>query len=424
MKTIVHPSPFLVYFAGLVLAPFSKPQRQYLLRLADALCLEATSHTLAALQRHFRDAPDPSNFADFLRQSPWSEQELRQALQAFVARQLLGEHLRSDRPLTVFVTFDDCTAPKDKQTHALEAVDWTFDHSQHRNCKGAVHVACRLHVGERSFPFSWRLYLRAKTVRRLNKQRAQGQRLAFRSKLDLAKEMLEELKPYLPPEAAVYVLFDRWYASAALIQFIRLQGWYTLCAIKSNRRLDGIRVRDHDKRLRHTRYARVSVAAADQARTYHVREVTGRVKRVGGRVRVIISRRHPRDKRPKYFLSTDVTLRAGEILNWYSKRWPQEVDFWYLKQELGLGDFRVQPYEAITKWYAVAYFTLTFLTWRRYEQQGRGTAWKSLAEVLAEHRRWHVRDALRSACEEVLRTGDVEAVLARYVGPVPDREAG
>jgi hypothetical protein len=424
MKTIVHPAPFLVYFAGLVLAPFSKPQRQYLLRLADAFALDVPCHTLAALQRLFLEAPDPSNFADFLRSSPWSEQELRRALQAFVARQLLTEQLLTDHPWPIFVTCDDCTARKDKQTRCLEAVDWTFDHSQHQTCKGAVPSACRLHVGPHSYPFSWRLYLRAKTIRRLNKQRPKGQRLAFRSKLDLAREMLEELKPYLPPYAAVYVLFDRWYASAPLMQFIRRQGWYTICALKSNRRLDGTRVRDHDQRLRHTRYARVSVAAADQTTTYYVRELTGRIKRVGGRVRVLISRRHPRDKRPKYFLSTDVTLRAGEILNWYGKRWPQEVDFWYLKQELGLGDFRVQPYEAIAKWYAVVYFTLTYLTWRLYEQQGRGTAWKSLAEVLADHRAWHVRDALRSACEEVLATRDVDGVLARYAGPPRDRQAG
>jgi hypothetical protein len=424
MKTIVHPAPFLVYFAGLVLAPLSKPQRQHLLRLADALCLDASAHTLAALQRHFLEAPDPSNFADFLRSSPWSDDELRAALQAFVVRQLFLPPVGTPDPRTVFITFDDCTTAKDKQTHALQGVDWTFDHTQHQNCKGAVHVACRVHVGPKSYPFSWRLYLREKTVRRLNRQRPAEQRLVFRSKLDLAKEMLAELQPFLPPDAAVYVLFDRWYASATLMQFIRRQGWYTICALKSNRRLDGSRVRDHDKRLRHTRQTRVSVAAADQTRPYYVRELTGRIKRVGGRVRVIISRRHPRDKHPKYFLSTDVTLRAAEILNWYSQRWPQEVDFWYLKQRLGLGDFRVQPFEAIAKWYAVAYFTLTFLTWRLYEQQGRGTAWKSLAEVLANHRAGHLRDALRSACEEVLVSGDVDGVIARYAGPPPDREAG
>jgi hypothetical protein len=220
------------------------------------------------------------------------------------------------------------------------------------------------------------------------------------------------------------VLFDRWYASASLIQFIRRRGWYTICAVKSNRRLDGCRLRDYDKRLRHTRYARVSVTATGGSVTYCVREVTGKLKRVGGRVRVLISRRHPRDKRPKYFLSTDVTLRAGEILNWYSKRWPQEVDFWYLKRRLGLGDFRVQSYAAIAKWYAVAYFTLTYLTWRLYEQQRQGAAWRSLAEVLADHRAWHGQDTLRSACDEVLASGDINGVLARYAGPPPEREAG
>ena len=70
--------------------------------------------------------------------------------------------------------------------------------------------------------------------------------------------MLEELQPSLPPDAAVYVLFDSWYASAALLRFIRRQGWYTLCAIKSNRRLDGTRLRDHDQRFRDTRQAHVA----------------------------------------------------------------------------------------------------------------------------------------------------------------------
>src|SRR5207245_257230 len=90
----------------------------------------------------------------------------------------------------------------------------------------------------------------------------------------------------------------------------------------------------HDKRLQNTGQTRGSVAATYRTKDYYVRELTGRIKRVGGRVRVIISRRHPRDKHPKYFLSTDVTLRAEEILNWYSQRWPQEVDFWYLTGHL------------------------------------------------------------------------------------------
>jgi hypothetical protein len=316
------------------------------------------------LQRLSLDAPDPSNLADFLRLSPWDERDLRQVVTAFVIRDLLRDH-PPGQPLTVFVSFDDCTTPKDKGTRRLQGVDWTFDHTQHRTCKGAVHVAGRLHVGERSYTFSWRPYLRAQTVRRLNRQRPKKRRLVFRSKLQLAREMLEELKPYLPPDADVYVLFDRWYAAADLLRFIRRQGWYTICAIKSNRRLNGTKLKVHDQQLRGTRYTRVGVTAAGGASTsYWVREILGKLKRLGGRVRVVISRRHPRDKRPKYFLSTDVTLTAQEILTWYGKRWSQEVDYWFLKQQLGLGDFRVQAYEAMAKWYALVYFVLTLLTWR------------------------------------------------------------
>jgi hypothetical protein len=152
-------------------------------------------HTPAALQRLCLDAPDPGNFAAFFRDSPRSEAELQTALQAVVARQLFHEQAPQDKSLTVFVSFDDCTSAKDKQTHALQAVDWTLDHTRHQPCKGAVRGACRVHVGPHSYPFSWRLYLRAGTVRRLNKGRPKEQRLVFRSELGLAREMLAELEP-------------------------------------------------------------------------------------------------------------------------------------------------------------------------------------------------------------------------------------
>jgi hypothetical protein len=71
----------------------------------------------------------------------------------------------------------------------------------------------------------------------------------------------------------------------------------------------------------------------------------------------------------------------------------------------------------------VVYFTLTYLTWQLYEEQDRGSTWQSLAEVLAEHRAWQVRDALRSACEEVLATGDVDTVVGRYAGLPRQRKA-
>ena len=41
--------------------------------------------------------------------------------------------------------------------------------------------------------------------------------------------------------------------------------------------------------------------------------------------------------------------------------------YWYVKLQLGLGDFRLQKHEAISKWYAVVYLVLVYLYWQKYE---------------------------------------------------------
>ncbi len=122
---------------------------------------------------------------------------------------------------------------------------------------------------------------------------------------------------------------------------------------------------------------------------------------------------------PKSFLCTDTTLSAQEILTRYQQRWSQEVDYWYVKLQLGLGDFRLQSYEAIAKWYAVVYLVLVYLYWQRYEYAARHGANTSLSEVLARIRQDHQREVLRAACEEVARGTSVEEVVERYVGPWP-----
>lgn len=421
LKRIVRPSAFLVTFITLLHLHFSKPQRQHLLRTADAIIVCEERKTLANLYRQWVEAPDASAVADFFRVSPWEAEEMNRALQTFVITDMLQRAREEGIEPIIWVTIDDSTTRKDKDTHALEAVDWTCDHSaagkgQTIYCKGAVHITLRIQIGPYSYTFAWRLYLREQTVRRLNRTRPKGKRLRFKSKYRLAREMLEELRPLLPAEYSVYVLFDRWYASGKLIKFIRQQGWHVICALKRNRMLNGIRVDQWDQRLRHQRYIRVRIPATDgTSHTYLVRVVQGRLSDVPFDVCVLISRRHHRDKHPKYFLCTDLALTAQTVLTWYGNRWPLEVDYWYLKQPLGLGDFRMQVYEAIKKWYAVLHLVLTFLQWRLYEAWKQGVPWRSLADVIRQHRAEHARETLISACQEAIRLGSIEPVLQRFI---------
>jgi hypothetical protein len=119
-------------------------------------------------------------------------------------------------------------------------VDWHNDHNarakrQASYKKGSVYVLCRIQIGFIQFTVNWRLYLREKTVRQINKGRARAERVQYVGKTDLALEMLAELQALLPADFKVYVLFDSWYSSHEIIGYIHQQGWHAIGGLKSNR---------------------------------------------------------------------------------------------------------------------------------------------------------------------------------------------
>jgi len=243
-------------------------------------------------------------------------------------------------------------------------------------------------------------------VRRLNRERDPEQRLRFRKKTTLAQEMLVELHQLLPSGFQVYVLFDSWYAANRLLKCCRRQGWHVVCAIKSNRKLDDQKLSQWPQTLQHQRYQRVQLTATDQrSRTSRVRTLQGKLTKLPFAVCVLISKRHHREKHPKYFLCTDLSLSAQQILSIYQKRWPVEVDNFYVKQHLGLADFRVQSYEATEKWFAIVFLALVFLQWRLNHAHVKERM-HSLADVMRQHRYEHARTLLETACQEAAKLSD------------------
>ena len=207
-------------------------------------------------------------------------------LRRFTVADLVA-HATKTNEWTLYVSLDDSLGAKDKGTRHLEAVEYHHDHNQSQGKKnprytnGTVHVEVRLELGLRSYAYDWRLYLREKTVRRLNRQRAPEHRLHFRKKTSLARDMLEGLQQLLPAGFRVYVLFDSWYASNRLLQWCRRQGWHIICAIKSNRKLGDKKLTTWPQALRHQRYQRVLLTATDgRQRTYLVRTLQGKLNKL------------------------------------------------------------------------------------------------------------------------------------------------
>jgi hypothetical protein len=422
MIAIVRRSSAVVTFVAMLTLSVSAPQRHHLERFVDLLVTAPRRKTLAELAKLELDGVDVSNLADFFRISPWDPDDVRLPVLELILRDLAARV--TDHSLPIFLTLDDSLTAKDRGGRKLQSVDWHFDHNRHQTVRGGVHVVLRIHWGDFHYPVLWRLYLRAATVKRLNKRRKNHHKLRYVSKLDLARQMLEQILQLLPKTTPVYVLFDSWYTSAKLVKWIRQQGWHVIAGLKSNRNVSKKKLTAWHHELKGRRYTKVSLRLADgRKRTYWVRSIQGRIHGVPGDVCVLLSQTGPGAKAPKYFLCTDLTLSAQEILSRYQHRWRQEVDYWYVKLQLGLGDFRVQSYEAIAKWYAVVYLVLTYLYWVSYEHQRIHKRTTSLSEVMTRIRQGHQEEVLRAACKEVANGATADEVVKRYLGPDNDQAA-
>jgi hypothetical protein len=105
---------------------------------------------------------------------------------------------------------------------------------------------------------------------------------------------------------------------------------------------------------------------------------------------VIISKQHPGSAYPKYFLCTDLSLS------------PQE--------DLGLGDFRLQSFEAIQKWFQIVFLALNYLQHQQTLVVVKPGKLRILANNIRIHRQEHASNLLHAVAERIL-TAQFECLL-------------
>lgn len=215
LTRILHNSDQLESYLDELKLKLTLPQKRHMQNMADALLVCEADKTLAALQRQFVTAPDVSNMADFLRISPWEAEEVRSALRGHQVADVVQVAKSEGAERTIYINIDDSLGEKDKATSCIEAVDWHYDHAASskgsaRFKKAFCYVVCTIRSGTAVATVDLQLYLRQKTVRRLNRRRAKGQRIPFRSKYRIVRQMLEQLRRHLPAGWKIVVQFDSW----------------------------------------------------------------------------------------------------------------------------------------------------------------------------------------------------------------------
>ena len=417
LTKIVHNSPKLCAFLAPLIESLSQPQRQHLRELCDGLLVCESAHTLAALQRQFVATTDASNWADFLRISPWEVEKVRAELLAAQIHWALEQAEKSGHAQAIYLNLDDSLGEKHRETWRLEVVDTHHDHTrsrprQPRYINGFCYLVATMRVGEIVVTLDFQLYLRARTVRAINRQRAPGARLGFRSKNTIARALLKRIARYLPRAATVIVQFDSWYASNKLLKFVHRQQWQFTCGVKFTRQLNGVSLDTHHRKLKHKWHDRVVVTTAEGERSYFVHQLDGRFSQLPIDLRVLISKRRPGQKYPAYFASTRLDCKTAAILQGYSGRWSCEVVNFYVQVKLGVEDFRLWYYEAVDR-----YLVAVVLAWayveRRFVEE-RGPQITCYGDLIRRHREEHAEAWLEAAVRMALEGATLDQVLQRF----------
>jgi hypothetical protein len=181
-----------------------------------------------------------------------------------------------------------------------EAVSWVWSSTHGRVLRGHQVVLLAWTDGRMRVPLGMRLWRRGGD-----------------SKVELAAQLLREAERRgIKPK---YVLFDSWYAGAALLHLLENLGWKYVARLKSNRYFEGATVR---ARWPH-RFGRA----------------VGRLRKVKHEVCVV------KDGR-RFFVTNDTELSSVELKRHYRTRQQIEEVFRLLKQEFGWGGASAQKARA------------------------------------------------------------------------------
>jgi hypothetical protein len=263
----------------------------------------------------------------------------------------------------------------------------------------------------------FQLYLRARTVRAINRQRAPQERIGFRSKNTLARQMLQRIAPHIPPGWPVIVQFDSWYASNKILKFVHRQKWQFTCGVPGTRQLNGVRLDIHHRKLKHKWYTPVCVTTAEGQRRYFVRCLDGRFTELPIDLRVLISQRRPGQKYPAYFASTRTNCKPQAILQGYSGRWSCEVVNFYTQRQLGVEDFRLWRYEAVDRYLVAVHLAWAYVE-RRFVAE-RGPHIQCYGDVIRRHREEHAEAWLEAAVRMARDGATLDHVLQRFLRRAP-----
>lgn len=263
-------------------------------------------------------SPDGSNLSDSLRLYPQFYKEILQTARDNNLKWIL----KQAKPMTpIYLSVDDSFLTKSKKQKS-------FDMAYYNSYKGETGIQIvfmHIQVGKYHTVFGYKIYNPKNEI----------------SKLQLVMELVDEIKDYFKGFNNVTFLTDSWYAEEKLIKYvINDLKWSWISAIKSNRLLNGKSVQNRFHFVANKSYQDIEL----NKNKYKIFGQKGKLNNFEDEGLFIASKKKQKNGYMswRYYYSSNPKITVQQALYMYNHRWSIENDFWTLKEQLGIEDFRVQ----------------------------------------------------------------------------------
>lgn len=227
----------------------------------------------------------------------------------------------------------------------MEGAGFMFDHCQNRNVWSHNFVNCVWSDGTRTVPLTFRTYLKDDVARKMNRP--------FRTKVELAIQLIEEAKCWSEPE---FVLFDAWFGANELLESVQAMKLRFICEAKSNRLImfqgQLLQVAKVFPMLNANAFRRIDNYYLDGYD--RCCEIITELK-TGLKVKVVFI---TDGKHFRTLISDALEMSAEDIVEKYKVRWNIEVFYRDCKQHLGMGEYQVRGIDV-----GVIHLLLVFLAY-------------------------------------------------------------
>jgi len=237
----------------------------------------------------------------------------------------------------------------EKYGKLMDGVGYLMDHCSGRTILCHDVVSTFYHQGKQQLPLYVQPYVKKDVADQLD--------LWFKTRIQIAVDLLRQSLSQVTPEA---VVFDAWYMSKEILDFLSSRGLIWVSEAKSNRLIqmkdEWIQLKVFAGGLEKTAFKRIDKILGEK-RYKWIHETRVLMKNVG-MVKLVILRSRRNSKGFTFLVSNANDCSGSQVFAYYKKRWSIEVFHRDCKQHLGIGEYQARKLDAV-----VIHLHLVFLAY-------------------------------------------------------------